>query len=109
MMRPGIVAGVVALGLLLALSFSASAIIRASAIEPPRPEPLATVYDAPGEGMRVVPQSDGPFYDMPGDIEQSIVCDRENRMYVLLRTSGGGVAIIPYLDECGSQKVMPRP
>lgn len=102
-------AGVVALGLLFALSFSASAIIRASAIEPPHPEPLATVYDAPGEGMRVVPQSDGPFYDMPGDIEQSIVCDRENRMYVLLRTSEGGVAIVPYLDERGSQKIMPRP
>lgn len=108
MMRPRLVAGVVALGGLL-LSVSASALCRASVREPLEPEPLAIVQDTPGEGMRVLPQADGPFYDMPGDVEQSIVCDRENRMYVLLRTSEGGVAIVPYLDERGSQKIMPRP
>lgn len=99
-------AGAVAAIILLVV---ACAIARASDVEAPAPEPLAIVHDTPGEGMRAAPQADGPFYDMPGDIEQSIVCDRENRMYVLLRTSEGGVAIVPYLDERGSQKIMPRP
>lgn len=37
------------------------------------------------------------------------VCDRDNRMYIILRTPQGGIAITPYPDRGGSQRVMPRP
>lgn len=73
-------------------------------------EGAAAVYETPAEGsLTARPQADGPLYDAPLDIEQSVVCDRENRMYILLESPEGGIAITPYLDEDGEQRVMPRP
>lgn len=92
------------------LALTAAACVNAGARDAaPSPEPLATVYDTPGEGMTVTQQADGPLYDAPLDIEQAVVCDRDNRMYILLRTPQGGISITPYLDRDGSQRVMPRP
>lgn len=79
---------------------------------------IPTIVDSPTEGesvdsgsdgLTVLPQADGPFYDAPLDIEQTTVCDRENRLYILLRSPEGGLAITPYLDEEGNQKVADRP
>lgn len=94
------------------LALTAAACVNAGARDAapsPAPEPLATVYDTHGEGMTVTQQADGPLYDAPLDIEQAVVCDRDNRMYILLRTPQGGISITPYLDRDGSQRVMPRP
>lgn len=102
--------GAVGVGaMVLAVSGAALALVSAADAPLPEPEPLATVYDSPGEGMTVEKQADGPLYDAPPDVEQAVVCDRENRMYILLRTPQGGIAITPYLDGDGSQRVMPRP
>lgn len=109
MRRGRIMAAAIIAGVVLAVAATALALCRAGAIEPVEPEPLATVRDTPGEGMRVLPQADGPLYDAPPDVEQAVVCDRDNRMYILLRTPQGGIAITPYLDRDGSQRVMPRP
>lgn len=109
MRRGRIMAAAIITGIVLAVAATALALCRAGAVEPVGPEPLATVYDAPGEGMTVAEQADGPLYDVPLDIEQTVVCDRDNRMYILLRTPEGGIAITPYLDRDGSQRVMPRP
>lgn len=109
MRRGRTMAAAITAGVVLAVAATALALCRAGAIEPVEPEPLATVRDTPGEGMRVLPQADGPLYDTPPDIEQVVVCDRDNRMYILLRTPQGGIAITPYLDRDGSQRVMPRP
>lgn len=95
--------------MVLAVSGVALALCRAADAPLPAQEPLVTVYDAPGEGMTVAEQADGPLYDAPPDVEQTVVCDRDNRMYILLRTPEGGIAITPYLDRDGSQRVMPRP
>ncbi len=103
-------AGLAATAAVLALT--AAACVNAGARDAarsPAPDPLATVHDTPGEGMRVLPQADGPLYDAPPDVEQTVVCDRDNRMYILLRTPEGGIAITPYLDRDGSQRIMPRP
>lgn len=76
----------------------------------PKVAHLATVSDSPSMALvRAVPQADGPFYDMPRDIDQRVVCDRSNREYVLLRTEQGCIAITPLLDEEGKHAVMPRP
>lgn len=109
MRRVRIMAAAIMAGVVLTVAATALALCRAGAVEPVGPEPLATVYDAPGEGMTVAEQADGPLYDAPLDIEQTVVCDRDNRMYILLRTPEGGIAITPYLDRDGSQCVMPRP
>lgn len=109
MRRVRIMAAAIMAGVVLTVAATALALCRAGAVEPVGPEPLATVYDAPGEGMTVAEQADGPLYDAPLDIEQTVVCDRDNRMYILLRTPEGGIAITPYLDRDGSQRVMPRP
>lgn len=109
MLRVRIMVAAIIAGLVIAVAATALALCRAGAVDPAAPEPLATVYDTPGEGMRVLPQADGPLYDAPPDVEQAVVCDRDNRMYILLRTPQGGIAITPYLDRDGSQRVMPRP
>lgn len=109
MRRGRIMAAAIMAGVVLAVAATALALTRAGAIEPVGPEPLVTVYDSPGEGMTVEKQADGPLYDAPPDVEQAVVCDRDNRMYILLRTPQGGIAITPYLDRDGSQRVMPRP
>lgn len=102
--------GAVGIGtLILAASGAALALCGAGPVEDSTPEPLAVVYDTQGEGMAVAKQADGPLCDAPLDIEQSVVCDRDNRMYILLRTPQGGIAITPFLDGDGTQRVMPRP
>ena len=53
-------------------------------------------------------RTDGPIYDLPGDVRQEVVCDERNREYLLLTTEQGGVAIIPYMDENGEQEIMPQ-
>lgn len=53
-------------------------------------------------------RTDGPIYDLPGDVRQEVVCDERNREYLLLTTEQGGVAIIPYMDENGEQGIMPQ-
>ena len=109
MRRVRIMVAAIIAGIVLAVAATALALCRAGAVDPAGPEPLATVYDTPGEGMTVEKQADGPLYDAPPDVEQTVVCDRDNRMYILLRTPQGGIAITPYLDRDGSQRVMPRP
>lgn len=109
MQRVHIMVAAIIAGIVLAVVATALALCRAGAVEPVGPEPLVTVYDSPGEGMTVEKQADGPLYDAPPDVEQTVVCDRDNRMYILLRTPQGGIAITPYLDRDGSQRVMPRP
>lgn len=109
MLRVRIMAAAIMAGVVLADAATALALCRAGAVEPAGPEPLATVYDTLAGGMTVEKQADGPLYDAPPDVEQAVVCDRDNRMYILLRTPQGGIAITPYLDRDGSQRVMPRP
>lgn len=105
-------AGLAATAAVLALVAVAAVRMGARDAAAPAPDPveLVIVCDSPSaEPLRAVPQADGPFYDMPLDVEQSVVCDRSNREYVLLSTPEGGVAITPLLDEAGEQAVMPRP
>ncbi len=109
MRRGRIMAAAIVAAIVLAVAATALALCRAGAIGTAAPEPPATVRDTSGVDMTVVPQADGPLYDAPTDVEQTVVCDRDNRMYILLRTPQGGIAITPYLDGDGSQRVMPRP
>lgn len=53
-------------------------------------------------------RTDGPIYDLPGDVRQEVVCDEHNREYLLLTTEQGGVFLMPYLDEDGEQEIMPQ-
>lgn len=72
---------------------------------------LSVVYDAPAEdaGGAGPVRTDGPIYDLPDGVDQTIVCDRLNREYLLLTIPEGGVFLLPWLDENGEQEVMPRP
>ena len=64
---------------------------------------------AEAQEMQALPaRTDGPIYDLPGDVRQEVVCDERNREYLLLTTEQGGVAIIPYMDENGEQEIMPH-
>ena len=67
---------------------------------------VATVYDTPAKNAE--PRTDGPIYDLPDNVHQQIVCDRQNREYLLLTTARGGVCLVPFLDEDGEQAVMPN-
>lgn len=73
------------------------------------PEPAAAegaedeshiVYDTVVENA-----ADGPLYNLPSGYTQTIVVDRSNRAYILI-THGDSIAVIPYLDEEGGQKVI---
>lgn len=73
------------------------------------PEPAAAegaegeahvIYDTVVENA-----ADGPLYNLPAGYTQTIVVDRSNRAYILI-TNGESIAVIPYLDEDGSQKVI---
>lgn len=99
-----------ALGLIATLAVLLITLLDTPTQEPEEVE-VPVIYDSPaeeaGEGMTVMPQADGPFYDMPLEYEQTIVCDRSNREYVMVVSPEGGVAIVPYLDENGEQRRMP--
>lgn len=59
--------------------------------------------------MTVSPaRTDGPIYDLPSGVDQTIVCDSYNREYLLLTTANGGVYLMPYTDEDGNQAIMPQ-
>lgn len=73
------------------------------------PEPAAAegaegesriIYDTVVENA-----ADGPLYNLPAGYTQMIVVDRSNRAYILI-THGDSIAVIPYLDEGGNQKVI---
>lgn len=72
---------------------------------------LAVVYDAPAEDASGTgpARTDGPIYDPPDGVGQTIACDRLNREHLLLTTPEGGAFLLPWLDEDGEQEVMPRP
>lgn len=64
---------------------------------------------AEAQEVRASPaRTDGPIYDLPGDVRQEVVCDEHNREYLLLTTEQGGVAIIPYMGADGEQEIMPQ-
>ena len=64
---------------------------------------------AEAQEVRASPaRTDGPIYDLPGDVRQDVVCDEHNREYLLLTTEQGGVAIIPYMGADGEQEIMPQ-
>lgn len=100
-----------ALGLIATLAVLLITLLDTPAQEPEEEVEIPVIYDSPaeeaGEDMTVMPQADGPFYNMPLEYEQTIVCDRQNREYVLVVSPEGGVAIVPYLDENGEQRRMP--
>ncbi len=97
--------------LLVALASSlvtAVAVTQPSATTEQETEVL-TVYDTPADGVEVTAaRTDGPIYDLPQGVSQTIVCDRLNREYLLLTTEQGGVCLLPYLDENGEQEIMPQ-
>ena len=70
----------------------------------------ACVSDAFADGGMTVSKArtDGPIYDLPGDVHQQIVCDRYNREDLLLTTEQGSVCLVPYMDEDGEQAIMPQ-
>ena len=51
--------------------------------------------------------ADGPLYNLPAGYTQTIIVDRSNRAYILI-THGDSIAVIPYLDEDGEQRVIPQ-
>lgn len=100
--------GTIAAGLVIAFAYLVQA---SQPIAEPETETVPIVYDNPATGvyMTVSPaRTDGELYDLPDDIHQQIVCDHQNREYMLLTTDSGGVAITPLLDENGEQKIMPQ-
>ena len=81
----------------------------ASASEPPAADEERIVRDRPATGARVVEsRTDGPIYDLPPGVSQTVVCDRLNREYLLLTTERGGVFLMRVLDEDGDQEVTPQ-
>ena len=99
---PDPVIAVLFVGVALFLAFIWVAVLTA-------PEPAAAegaegescvIYDTVVENA-----SDGPLYNLPVGYTQTIVVDRSNRAYILI-THGDSIAVIPYLDEEGGQKVI---
>ena len=102
------VAALLVAGILSAASSLVTAVALSQPTEAAAQEEAVTVYDTPAETVVTEARTDGPIYDLPSDVSQTIVCDRLNREYLLLTTEGGGVCLVPYLDEDGEQAVMPQ-
>lgn len=103
------VAALLVIGIVSAVSSLVTAAAVAQPTEAVAQEEVVTVYDTPSETVVTEARTDGPIYDLPSDVSQTIVCDRLNREYLLLTTEDGGVCLVPYLDEDGNQAVAPRP
>lgn len=103
-----VVAALLVIGVVSAISSLVTAVVLSQPTEAAAQEETATVYDAPAVTVVTEARTDGPIYDLPSDVSQTIVCDRLNREYLLLTTEGGGVCLVPYLDEDGEQAVMPQ-
>ena len=102
------VAALLVAGILSAASSLVTAVALSQPTEAAAQEEAVTVYDTPAETVVTEARTDGPIYDLPSDVSQTIVCDRLNREYLLLTTEDGGVCLVPYLDEDGEQAVMPQ-
>lgn len=103
-----VVAALLVVGIVSAASSLVTAVALSQPTEAAAQEEAVTVYDTPAETVVTEARTDGPIYDLPSDVSQTIVCDRLNREYLLLTTEGGGVCLVPYLDEDGEQAVMPQ-
>lgn len=109
--RPGVAAiAAVGVALLVAECVAIAGMVSvASASEPPAADEERIVRDRPATGATVVEsRTDGPIYDLPPGVGQTVVCDRLNREYLLLTTERGGVFLMRVLDEDGDQEVTPQ-
>lgn len=104
-----VVAALLVIGIVSAVSSLVTAVALTQPTDAVAQEETVTVSDKPAEGVEVTEaRTDGPIYDLPSDVSQTIVCDRLNREYLLLTTSQGGICLVPYLDEDGNQAIMPQ-
>lgn len=104
-----VVAALLVIGIVSAVSSLVTAVALTQPTDAVAQEETVTVSDKPAEGVEVTEaRTDGPIYDLPSDVSQTIVCDRLNREYLLLTTSQGGLCLVPYLDEDGNQAIMPQ-
>lgn len=70
--------------------------------------------EAPSDDLSVIEDrtdasasSGGPLW-LPEGYGQDVVCDRSNRAYVLVTSPEGGLSVVPYLDDDGTQVVIPQ-
>lgn len=104
-----VVAAFLVVGIVSAISSLVTAVALTQPTEAAAQEDVTPiVYDTPSETVVTDARTDGPIYDLPSEVSQTIVCDRLNREYLLLTTEQGGVFLMPYLDEDGKQAVMPQ-
>ena len=104
-----VVAALLVIGIVSAISSLVTAVVLSQPTEAVSQEETVAVSDKPAEGVEVTEaRTDGPIYDLPTSVSQTIVCDRLNREYLLLTTSQGGLCLVPYLDEDGNQAIMPQ-
>lgn len=104
-----VVAAILVIGIVSAISSLVTAVALSQPTEAASQEETVAVSDKPAEGVEVTEaRTDGPIYDLPTNVSQTIVCDRLNREYLLLTTSRGGLCLVPYLDEDGNQAIMPQ-
>lgn len=104
-----VVAALLVIGIVSAISSLVTAVVLSQPTEAVSQEETVAVSDKPAESVEVTEaRTDGPIYDLPTSVSQTIVCDRLNREYLLLTTSQGGLCLVPYLDEDGNQAIMPQ-
>ena len=104
-----VVAALLVIGVVSAISSLVTAVVLSQPTEAVPQDETVAVSDKPADGVEVTEaRTDGPIYDLPTNVSQTIVCDRLNREYLLLTTSQGGLCLVPYLDEDGNQAIMPQ-
>lgn len=104
-----VVVALLVIGIVSAISSLVTAVVLSQPTVAVSQEETVAVSDKPAEGVEVTEsRTDGPIYDLPTSVSQTIVCDRLNREYLLLTTSQGGLCLVPYLDEDGNQAIMPQ-